>query len=768
MKITLRIARTELASLFYSPIAWFILIVFSFLTAMSFTSEIESTLSYLDVYGYSYNSSQTFDTFLGTYGFLATIVGNLYIYIPLLTMGLLSRETASGSIKLLYSSPVTSMQIVGGKYLAAIGFGLCMMLVPAACAVCGSCIIPHFDWPPVLVGLLGLYLLMAAYCAVGLFLSSLTSYQVVAAVGTLITLAVLKFVGNVGQQYDFIRELTYWLSINGRTTDMLAGVIRSEDLIYFLAVILLFLAFTVFRITFSRSSAGKLRQALSYLGVFAAVLAAGYLTSRPAAVRVWDTTRTRLNSICENSQKVLAEIDGPLTITNYVNLLDNASVPYLPLSMKQNETIFDPYMRFKPDLKVKYVYYYDGTPVSWSNPRFQGKSVEELRDYMAMIYNLNPRLFKSPEEIRRIEDLSGEEFRFVRIARTADGREAFIRDFNDMQRRPGEAEITAALKKMISTPPLVGFVRGHGERSMTRPADRDYTDFTIAKYSRSALVNQGFDVCEVDLSTHEGVPGAIRILVLADMKSPLTDEEAQHLDNYLERGGNLMILCDAGRQQAMNPLIARFGLRMEEHQLAQPFGDFYPDLILARATPESAALGEGFRTDFPKYGLRVTMPGCVALTVCGDTGYRLTPLLQTDSTAWIEREQRNLREAPVTCNPEAGEHRGVYRTAYAAERETNGRRQRILVTGDADCMSNAELSSQREGFAPGNFNLIVEGFRWLTDGNFPIEIRRPECPDDRFSASAEIAGTLKTIFLIILPAVLLLTGVGLWLARRRN
>lgn len=768
MKITLRIARTELASLFYSPIAWFILIVFSFLTALRFTSEIESTLSYLDVYGYSYNSSQTFGTFLGTYGFLATIVENLYIYIPLLTMGLMSRETASGSIKLLYSSPVTSMQIIGGKYLAAIGFGLCMMLVPIASAICGSCIIPHFDWLPVLVGLLGLYLLIAAYCAVGLFLSSLTSYQVVAAVGTLIILAALKFVGRIGQEYDFIRELTYWLSINGRTSNMLSGVIRSEDLIYFLTVIALFLSFATFKIAFERSSVGKIRQAVSYLGVFVAVLAVGYLTSRPAAIRVWDATRTKQNLITENSQKVLAEIDGPLTITNYVNLLDNASVPYLPLAMKQNETIFDPYMLFKPDLKVKYVYYYDGTPVSWSNPRFQGKSVEELRDYMAMIYNLNPRLFKSPEEIRQIKDLSGEEFRFVRIARTADGREAFIRDFNDMQRIPGEAEITAALKKMISTPPIVGFVRGHGERSVIRPGDRDYTNFSIAKYSRPALVNQGFEVCEIDLSQGTSIPEEIRILVLADMKTPFSEQEMQVIDAYLERGGNLWILCDVDRQQAMNPLLARFGLRMEEHQLAQPFGDFYPDLILARATAESAALSEGFRVDFPKHALRVSMPGCVALKACGDTGYRLTPLLQTDSTAWIEREQTDLREIPPTCNSEAGEFRGVYCTAYAAERETNGLRQRILVTGDADCMSNAELSSQREGFESGNFNLIVEGFRWLTDGNFPIEIRRPECPDDRFSASAEFAGILKTIFLIILPAAMLLTGIGLWLIRRRN
>lgn len=768
MKITLRIARAELASLFYSPIAWFILIVFSFLTAMRFTGMVENTLSGIDLYGYSYNTSQTFRLFLGSYGFLTTIVENLYIYIPLLTMGLLSRETASGSIKLLYSSPVTSLQIVGGKYLAALGFGLCMMIVPAAGALCGSCIIPHVDWPPVLVGLLGLYLLVAAYCAVGLFMSSLTSYQVVAAVGTLITLAALKFVGRVGQEYDFIRELTYWLSINGRTSDMLSGVIRSEDLIYFLAVIALFLGFTTFRIAFGRSSLSRTRRALCYVGTFAVVLAVGYLTSRPAAIRVWDTTRTRLNSITRNSQKVLSEIEGPLTITNYVNLLDNASTSYLPLSMKQNESIFDPYMRFKPDLKVKYVYYYEATPTSWNNPRLKGKSVEELRDYMAMIYNLNPRLFKSPEEMRRIRDLSGEEYHFVRIARTADGREAFIRDFNDMQRTPGEAEITAALKKMISEPPIVGFIQGHGERSVTRPGDRDYTDFSIAKYSRSALVNQGFDVCEIDLPTTEKIPDAIRILVLADMKNPLTEREMQVIDAYLERGGNLWILCDVDRQQAMNPLLARFGLRMEERQLAQNFGDFYPDLILARATPESAALSEGFGIDFPKRKLRVTMPGCVALTACGDTGYRLTPLLQTDTTAWIEREQRDLREVPVVCNPAAGERRASYCTAYAAERETNGRPQRILVTGDADCMSNAELSSQREGFESGNFDLIVEGFRWLTDGNFPIEIRRPECTDDRFSVNAEIAGTLKTIFLIILPVALLLTGVGLWLARRRN
>lgn len=180
LKIIMRIARTDLAILFYSPIAWFILIVFSFLTTASFTSLMENIVTDYDLSG-GKEVSLSGICFLGSYGFLSSVVSNIYIYIPLLTMGLISRETASGSIKLAYSSPVTSGQIVLGKYLAAIGFGCCLMLVPIASAIYGSLVIPSFDWAPVLVALLGLYLLICAYCAIGLFMSSLTTYQVVAA-----------------------------------------------------------------------------------------------------------------------------------------------------------------------------------------------------------------------------------------------------------------------------------------------------------------------------------------------------------------------------------------------------------------------------------------------------------------------------------------------------------------------------------------------------------------------------------------------------------
>ena len=69
----------------------------------------------------------TMSIFSGLRGLFESIQRNLYFYVPLLTMGLMSREFGSGSIKLLYSSPITNTQIVLGKFLAMMVYGLCMM-----------------------------------------------------------------------------------------------------------------------------------------------------------------------------------------------------------------------------------------------------------------------------------------------------------------------------------------------------------------------------------------------------------------------------------------------------------------------------------------------------------------------------------------------------------------------------------------------------------------------------------------------------------------
>ena len=232
MKMIYKIARMELQKMFYSPIAWLILIVFAVQSGMTFIGYIANYVANTEL-GYDLNSL-TARTFSGPFGFFGKIQNNIYLYLPLLTMGLLSREFGSGSIKLLYSSPVSNKQIVLGKFLSMMMFGFVMILILLLQSLYGFYAIKAYDFPLVVTGLLGLYLLICTYAAIGLFMSSLTSYQVVAAIGTFAVFFVLGRVGIMWQGIEFVRDITYWLSINGRSATFINGLICSEDVLYFL------------------------------------------------------------------------------------------------------------------------------------------------------------------------------------------------------------------------------------------------------------------------------------------------------------------------------------------------------------------------------------------------------------------------------------------------------------------------------------------------------------------------------------------------------
>src|SRR5882762_5727429 len=125
MKMIFKIAKTELRNLFYSPVAWFLTIAFMVQCAVFYTNALYSGAKWQDVllrnspafknFG---PKSMTANIFLSMDGIFNNVLQNLYLFVPLLTMGLISREINSGTIKLLYSSPVKVSGIVLGKYLA--------------------------------------------------------------------------------------------------------------------------------------------------------------------------------------------------------------------------------------------------------------------------------------------------------------------------------------------------------------------------------------------------------------------------------------------------------------------------------------------------------------------------------------------------------------------------------------------------------------------------------------------------------------------------
>ena len=400
MKTIFRLAKTELRILFCSPVSWLILVIFAFQAGLNFSDTFGGLLK-RQAMGYGLGGI-TEETFAGYTGLLISMLKSLYLYIPLITMGLMSRELSSGSIKFLYSSPITTTQIILGKYLSMLIYGAMLMAILLVYVVFGTFTIENMDLFFVLTGVLGLYLLTCAYAAIGLFMSSITSYQVVAAMGTLAILTVLNFIGEVGQDISFVRDITYWLSISGRAYKFLAGMICSEDVLYFVIVILLFILLSIMRLQAARKKHNMMVTFTRYFAVIGGALFIGYLSSLPVSKVYYDATALKTNTLTPGSQQVVKKLDGGLTITTYMNILDENYGSALPSQLKSDFELFEQYVRFKPEIKMKYVYYYAPSVEPSFSDRFLELQGKECAEHICKIMELDFDMFLSTEEIDQI------------------------------------------------------------------------------------------------------------------------------------------------------------------------------------------------------------------------------------------------------------------------------------------------------------------------------------------------------------------------------
>ena len=763
MKMIFKIAKTELQTLFYSPVAWLILIIFTFQASILFTNVFDMSVKSQSL-EYQLDNVTLF-TFGGMFGLFSGIQQYLYLYIPLLTMGLMSRELSSGSIKLLYSSPVTNKQIVLGKYLAMMLYGLLLMAILSIFVIYSAFAIKSFDFICVLAGLLGLYLLTCAYSAIGLFMSSLTSYQVVSAMGTLAILAALSLVRGVWQDMEVVRDITFWLSINGRADEFVNGLICSEDVLYFIIVSALFLTLTILRLQVIRQKTNWLTAWGRYIGVFAIAIFLGYLSSRPQLMCFYDATRTKARTLTPNSQESISKLKGDLTITTYVNMLDRNVYYGLSSAVKDDMNRFRMYTRFKPEIKMKYVYYYD----SINNPslaiRYPGLSLREQMKRIAETVDFDTNKVKTPEDIRKIIDLSGEGNRFVRLLESGNGKKTFLRIYEDFNGAfPHESEISAAFKHLIMDLPLVGFVKGHGERDIKRESDRDYKHFSQDKPFRYALINQGFDITEVDL--HQGIPSNVRILVIADPRRTLSTEETEVLNSYISQGGNLFIAGEPKQQAIMNPLVEQFGVQFMPGCLVKPTENFAADLITSNPTDRATTLSYIFE-GMQQMGNTISMPGATGLTYSTDKGFTVTPLFTSDSTgSWNELQTTDFVEDTAQLNPELGEIERSYVTSVALSRKVGEKEQRIIIISDADCISNTEIEMMRRGINARNYSFVRGAFSWLSYEEAPIDVRRLIPPDNEVYIEKRGMKITKHAMVEGLPGLLLVLALLIWVRRR--
>jgi ABC-2 type transport system permease protein len=152
---------------------------------------------------------------------------------PMVTMRTYSEEKRSGTIELLLTSPLTDFQIVMGKFLGALGLYVVMLAVTMI-HVGLLFVFGRPEWKEVVSAYLGLLLMGGCFISVGLFISSLTSNQIVAAVATFFVFLFLWVINWIGSfSSPMVDTLVNYLSIIQQWDDFGKGVIDTSHLIYY-------------------------------------------------------------------------------------------------------------------------------------------------------------------------------------------------------------------------------------------------------------------------------------------------------------------------------------------------------------------------------------------------------------------------------------------------------------------------------------------------------------------------------------------------------
>jgi len=243
MKKMLAIWKKEAVSAFSSPMAYTAIVVFLVITGMFFSMIVNQfSLICYNIQNMAMRNPQYGRTMNLTDMAMRALFLNMGVILlfitPLLTMRLFAEEKKSGTIELLFTYPVRDLDIVLGKYLASLTVLFAMLGLTVIQIILVS-FVGKVEVPVMISAYLGLFLMSMAFIAMGLFISSLTENQIVAAVLTFSVFLLLWIVGwasdSVGETLGkFLKSL----SIIDHYEGFAKGVINTSGITFYLFVII--------------------------------------------------------------------------------------------------------------------------------------------------------------------------------------------------------------------------------------------------------------------------------------------------------------------------------------------------------------------------------------------------------------------------------------------------------------------------------------------------------------------------------------------------
>ncbi len=236
------IARREIGAMFCSPLAWILLAVIHAILGFLFLTNLDNYFLLQPQLMQFENTPGVTDIVITPLMHVAAII--MLMIMPLLTMRSFAEEKRNRTLRLLVSAPLSMSEIVLGKFLGLMLFVFILltmlMLMPLSLYLGTS-----LDSGKLLSIYLGMLLLLATFTAIGLYLSSLTENQTIAAISTFGVLFMLWIIDWLGGSVSNGQSVLSYLSLLQHHQSMLEGVFNSSDIAYYLLLIVGFLVLTI-------------------------------------------------------------------------------------------------------------------------------------------------------------------------------------------------------------------------------------------------------------------------------------------------------------------------------------------------------------------------------------------------------------------------------------------------------------------------------------------------------------------------------------------
>lgn len=653
---------------------------------------------------------------------LSGIIFIFIISIPILTMKVLAEERKQKSDQLILTAPISVAKIVVGKFLA---LGL-VFTIPVAIISIYPIILKMFGTILLLesyVAILAFYLYGLTCISIGIFVSSLTESQVIAAVISFIVLFLCYVMSGISNMIsttgNLLTKILSAFDLVSRFDNLLMGTFDIKSIVYYFTVILLMLILTTQSIQKRRYSisvksirSGAYSLAMVVISIVISVVVNLWVGVIPSQYTTFDVTANKLYSLTEETKGIMNTLRTNVSI--YVLANENSLDATLKKTLEQYEELSD-------YIEVTYV---DPT----INPKFHTQYTDAEISGNSLIVTSEKR-----SKVIEYHSIYESSIDYSTYSSTVTGYD-------------GEGQISSAISYVISeNMPKMYIIEGHGELSF----EQNFIN-TITK--------SNVEYETINLLKYDSVPEDAECIVVNAPTSDFSEDDTNKILNYLENGGNALIISTWTEELMTNfdKLLDYYQISIVDGIVMEADADAYyqsPFYLLPDITYDDITSSVNDTYVFVPYAQGIVLPEEA------EDELSLTPFLTTSDDAYA---RSNITET-MEYSKQNDDIDGPFVLGIKAVK-TNADSESVAVIYSSENIFTDAADSMVSG---ANMNLLVGSLSVLIDKTEGIAI-----PVKSFEMSYLIIPQSDIVFIgltitIIIPLIILTFGFVIWLKRRK-